>query len=265
MKRIIKKNNKMKSVLFRRAVSSGVLLLCCLFAPAFLHAQLEKVIVETYYVSDANDATDTTARKLPVGSTTYRIYIDLKPGCKLTKIYGNAKHTLKIASDSVFFNQPDSADGNSFGNTINKARLSENTIALDSWLALGQIAKSGSKIYFGIPKTQDTDGSFVGGATNNDGGSAMIPGGLLVNTDPLAGIPLTTSDGYALVPAVPTGWANYGFIDAVSGNDTTIFGWAKPGFQFISTNSGLQNSGVMGVLPDSNQVLVAQLTTLGQL
>ena len=34
---------------------------------------------------------------------------------------------------------------------------------------------------------------------------------------------------------------------------------------FTSTNFALQNSGVSGVIPDTNQVLIAQLTTKGQL
>ena len=68
---------------------------------------IKKVIVETYYVSDANDATDTTGGILESGSKTYRIYIQMKPGCKLTKIYGDNNHKLKIASTANFFNNID--------------------------------------------------------------------------------------------------------------------------------------------------------------
>ncbi|MEY4593948.1 MAG: hypothetical protein RIQ47_358, partial [Bacteroidota bacterium] len=42
-----------------------------------LRAQVENVIVERYYVSDASDATDTIGGGLAAGSVTYRIYIDL--------------------------------------------------------------------------------------------------------------------------------------------------------------------------------------------
>lgn len=49
------------------------------------NAQLQKVIVEKYYISDANDATDTLGGGLSAGSTTYRIYVDLVPGSILKK------------------------------------------------------------------------------------------------------------------------------------------------------------------------------------
>ena len=63
-----------------------------LFAAYYATAQLEKVIIEKYYVSDANDATDVDGGGVPVGSTTYRIYLDLKPGTVLKRIYGDANH-----------------------------------------------------------------------------------------------------------------------------------------------------------------------------
>src|SRR3954471_93608 len=83
-------------------------------------AQIENVIVETYYVSDSNDATDTTGGYLEPGSTTYRIYVDLAPGNKIRKIYGDANHALKISSTESFFNNK--ADGQSFGKDFSKNR-----------------------------------------------------------------------------------------------------------------------------------------------
>ncbi len=223
-------------------------------------SQIEKVIFETYYVSDANDATDTLGGGLPAGSKTYRVYIDLKPGCKLRKIYGDANHALKIKSDSIFFNNIDR--GKSFGNEFSKSWYGDNTVALDTWLTLGQTSKNiGANAYFGILKTHDTDSSFVGGGYN-DGGSAGIAGGLLVNNDVSAGIPIKIADGFTMDTAT-TSWASYGIKDIVTGNDSTIFGSIVKGNQFISNNAGLQNSGTVGVNADSNLVLVAQLTTNG--
>ena len=80
-----------------RKIHLLLLLICSLFYLR-ANAQLEKVIVETYYVSDSLDATDTTGGGLEAGSTTYRVYIDLAPNCKLQKIYGDANHALKLAS-----------------------------------------------------------------------------------------------------------------------------------------------------------------------
>jgi hypothetical protein len=226
-------------------------------------AQLEKVIVEKYYVSDSNDFTDTSGGIVSIGSTTYRIYIDLAPGSILKKIYGDPNHPFEITSTEVFFNNI--LDGKSFGKDLTKVSLSENTVALDSWITLGQVPKKqGTKTYYGILKNQDDDGSFIGGI-NNDGGSALIPTGLLVNNDPSCGIPLTVADGIDTMTVTPNSWSDVGVVDFTSGNDSTIFGSLVPKKEFISTGFSLSNSGVTGVNLDSNQVIIAQLTTKGDL
>jgi hypothetical protein len=136
-----------------------------------VHAQLEKLIVETYYVSDESDSTDVNGGKLDSGSVTYRVYVDMLPGSTLKQIYGDTNHILKIASTAPFFNNVDR--GQVFGYDIVSKRLSENTVALDTWLTLGQAAKSASEKYIGVLKNQDTDSSIVGGV-NNDGHSNRI-------------------------------------------------------------------------------------------
>ena len=226
-------------------------------------AQLEKVIVEKYYVSDSNDFTDTSGGIVSIGSTTYRIYIDLAPGSILKKIYGDPNHPFEITSTEVFFNNI--LDGKSFAKDITKVSLEENTVALDSWLTLGQVVKKqGAKTYYGVIKNQDDDGSFIGGI-NNDGGSALISTGLLVNNDPSCGIPLTSSDGIDTMTVTPLTWFDAGVVDFTSGNDSTIFGSLVPKKEFISTGFELRNSGVTGVNLDSNQIIIAQLTTKGDL
>ena len=233
-----------------------------LFAAHYASAQLEKVIVEKYYVSDANDATDVSGGGVPVGSTTYRIYVDLKPGTVLKRIYGDANHPFSISSSDVFFNNI--LDGQTFGKDFIKGRYLENTVALDTWLTLGQTAKQGTKYYYGILKDQDTDGSFVGGA-NNDGGSAAVATGLMINQDPSCGIPLTVADGMDTLNSAPTNWYNAGVLDFLSGVDTTMFGSVTPQSSFLSSGFELSCSGVHGTVADSNQVIIAQLTTLGEL
>lgn len=227
------------------------------------NAQLQKVIVEKYYISDAIDATDTLGGGIPVGSTTYRIYVDLAPGSLLKKIYGDANHPFSIQSTAPFFNHE--SDGQTFAKDYVKNRYLEGTVALDSWLTLGQTTKTqATKTYFGILKYQDVDGSFIGG-TNNDGGSELISTGLLANNDPLAGIPLTQADGMDTMVTVPTTWTHFGVLDFTTGNDSTIFGSLQSSNEFTSSNFFLANTGVSGVVVDSNQVLVAQLTTAGEL
>jgi len=239
---------------------NNLILLLAAFLISFrAQAQLEKVFVETYYISDSYDAADTIGGYLETGSTTYRVYVDLVKGSKVQKIYGDVNHALKFSSSGIFFNNI--ADGQSFAKDMSKNRLGENTVALDSWLTLGQTTKAISKI-FGAPKKEDDDGSFVGGI-NNDGGSTNYS--LLTNSDPLAGVPLTYSDGNDTMSTVPLNWFDYGIIDDITDEDSTIFGSLKPDSVFVSYNCGLQNSGVSGVVPDSNHILVAQLTTKGDL
>ena len=226
-------------------------------------SQLEKVIVEKYYVSDVNDATDTLGGGLPVGSTTYRIYVDLAPGSVLKKIYGDANHPFSIQSTAPFFNHE--SDGQTFAKDFVKNRYLEGVVALDTWLTLGQTTKTqAGKTYVGILKNQDVDGSFIGGV-NNDGGSELIPTGLLVNKDVSAGIPLIQADGMDTMATIPTSWTHFGLLDFVSGNDSTMFGSLSSKNEFISDNFFLSNSGIKGLIPDSNQILVAQLTTIGEL
>jgi hypothetical protein len=229
--------------------------------PLSMKAQLEKVIVETYYISDANDATDTTGGYLEEGSTTYRIYIDLAKGSTITKLYGDANHILRFTGSDIIFNNK--ADGQTFAKEFSKGRLQENTVALDSWLTLGQTTKNSQKT-FGILKTSDSNGSFIGGS-NNDGGSAAIAGGLLVNNNSLAGIPLITNDGLDTSSLTLSSWGDYGIIDVATQTDSTIFGSLITGNEFISYNAGLQNSGTSGVNADSNEVLIAQITTKGEI
>lgn len=226
-------------------------------------SQLEKVIVEKYYVSDVNDATDTLGGGLPVGSTTYRIYVDLAPGSVLKKIYGDANHPFSIQSTAPFFNHE--SDGQTFAKDFVKNRYLEGVVALDTWLTLGQTTKTqAGKTYVGILKNQDVDGSFIGGV-NNDGGSELIPTGLLVNNDVSAGIPLIQADGMDTMATIPNTWSHFGLLDFVSGNDSTMFGSLSSKNEFISDNFFLSNSGIKGLIPDSNQILVAQLTTIGEL
>ncbi len=224
----------------------------CLFFlfPMGMQAQVQNVIVEKYYISDANDATDTiNGRVLPAGSITYRIYIELKPGCKLRKIYGDANHALKIMSTDTFYNNTDRPNAY-FGYLINHLWFSSNpTLALDSWLTLGL----GAKYYSGIIKPKDTDGSSIVAGL----------GGLLVNNDPNAGIPLTSADGFVNDTVTLGTWLDDGFKN-LSNVDTSIFGSVYLGTSFISNSAYLQqNSGVDGGI--GNKVLVAQLTTRGEL
>lgn len=221
-----------------------------------LQAQVENVIIETYYISDANDATDTTGSIVPVNSTTYRIYVDMAPGSRLTKVYGNSNHEFNISGDSTFYNH--TLEGQTFARNFNVARLGESTVALDTWLTLGQttLSKPTGKTYFGTLKSLDRNASMIGGPNNDNG--------LLINNDAAAGIALTISDGLDTMAVIPTGYFESGVADQF-GNDSTIFGSLNKVSVFSSKQFTMQSNGVMGVNRDSNQVLIAQLTTKGKI
>jgi hypothetical protein len=226
-------------------------------ATSTLHAQqlITNVIVETYYISDANDATDTNGGLLEEGSVTYRVYIELSEGSSLVELFGTAANTFFIRSSAPFFNNQDR--GQTYGFDIRDNRLDENTVALDSWLSMGQA----SRIHLGVLKAEDNDGSIIGGS-NNDGGSAEMEGGLLANTDPEAGIAVNAADGLTPWPEPGfTGFAFTQFFDVpavVFGTETNSNSFETNNFRLTVTN------GVQGPT-DSKLVLVAQLTTTGNL
>src|SRR5436190_1343744 len=85
---------------------------------AYAQNGLEGIVVEKYYVSDANDTTaNGTGGVLPVGSITYRIYVDMLPGYKFQAAYGvdvaptnvvsTGDHELRIETTTLFFNNED--------------------------------------------------------------------------------------------------------------------------------------------------------------
>ena len=240
-----------------------ILLFSSLFIISLSYSQLEKIIVEKYYVTDSDDVTDTTGGKIELGTVTYRIYVDMKKGSKLKSIFGDVNHKIRFSSTSNFYNHK--IDGQTFANEFVKVNYKSGVLPLDSWLTLGQTTKKSiTKTYFGTPKTLDNDGSFIGG-TNNDGGSKVIASGLLKNKNTEFGIPLTDADGMDTMVQLPTSWNDYGVKNAATGADSTIFGSLVPGKLFSSNLFKLSNSGVEGVVKEENQVLVAQLTTKGEL
>ncbi|MCB9169610.1 MAG: T9SS type A sorting domain-containing protein [Flavobacteriales bacterium] len=231
-----------------------------------LHAQyippdpsgLEGIIVEPYYVADSADAADLDgSSQLVPGAITYRVFVDLKQGYTLLTVggfppvNGSGDHPISFSTSTSFFNNDDR--GEAWGSSIGHTHLDENTVALDSWLSMG----AASDQHWGVLKSDDPDGSIVGGA-NNDGGSNAVPGGLLVNENPLSAIPLTTADGLWNNGTAPDPVNSVGtppaMFDAGSGNSYSDdnFAWAV-----------LTPGGVAG--PDTNnRILIGQFTTDGE-
>lgn len=213
-----------------------------------LYAQngLEGIIIEKYYISDANDSKVEGAGYLPPGSVTYRIYADLATDCKLHAVYGVEGHDLIIRTTTTFFNHE--MYGAVTSNEVLASTLMHNLVMLDSWLSVG----AGASIYFALPKNKDDDKNTI---KNNDG--------FLQNAHPDAGIPVKERDG--LRYAYPQLAVNFYGIDD---NLKSIFGKtnSKIKGQEFRTNNGSWAcfGGAYG--PDKeNLVCIAQLTTDGEL
>jgi len=205
----------------------------------------EGLQVERYYVSDANDTSDTDGSSdLTTGEVTYRVFVDLKEGYKLITVGGFVNHNITFNTSTSFFYNDDR--GESWGSDINDIHLNKNTVAIDSWLSAG----ASTDAYWGVPKDEDTDGTVL---TGNDGGSTGTP--LLVNQDALAGIPLTTADG--LLAGTPPGILSVGIAPTIFNE----YGGAAYTSDNFAWSSGIGN--VAGPTP-SNKVLIGQFTTDGE-
>ena len=222
-------------------------LLSLLFSSITLYAQngLEKVIVEKYYISNAYDTSaNKYAGKLPVGSTTYRIYADLLPGYKFSAAYGSPEHTLKIATTTTFYNNKE--HGAIIPNIIPYRTLRKNTVMLDSWLSVGAAGED----CYGILKTDDDTLETIKHEKK-----------FLANTKKSMGIPLNQKDGIIRYDNVPR--PTFFHIDDAA----KIFDGNHPGGLFeIKDGAWACLEGSKGA--DSltnNRVLIAQITTDGDL
>ena len=208
---------------------------------------LENVVVETYYISDANDTNaNLDGGILPVGSVTYRIYVDMLPGYKFQAAYGVPGHDLKIATTTLFWNNEDRG---STSPTFSKTNAARNTVMLDSWLSVGAACNGN----YGIMKSMD-DG--LNNAVNNY--SPQV----LQNNDPAMGIPLTVQDGF--FAGTPEAVTAVGISNEITVFDNQNDGTNGPLFM---TNNGSWASlnGSTGPDPVDNKVLIAQITTNGTL
>ena len=221
-------------------------LLLVLTGQVYAQNGLEGIIVEKYYVSDENDAKVTEGGYLKPGSVTYRIWVDMKPSYSLQAVYGVPGHPLKIETSTYFFNNQ--IYGGPTANNVFRIKLDENTTMLDSWVSVG----AGSDADFAIMKKDDNYNSF----TNKSG--------ILKSENPEAGIPLTKYDG--LLAGSPQRVVSFFGIDTVdlrilnNYTDTTAHGQS-----FITENGSWASFGGAYGTDSSNKVLIAQLTTDGQL
>ena len=212
---------------------------------SFAQGGFEGLIVERFYISDANDTTDLGGiGTLNEGSVTYRFYVDMLPGYVFQAIYGNMDHELRLETTTLFFNNEDR--GATTAEAISFNRLDENHVMVDSWVSAGAASGNGR---VAVLKAED------------DGMNTVVNAdGYLQNNDPLAGIPLTQEDGLMSGPS---------YVTTVVGIDTELgnnFDATTSGSLFTTNNGSWASlSGAQGIDSLVNKVCVAQITTDGYL
>lgn len=222
---------------------------CLIFLALAGKAQegMEKIIVEKYYVSDANDAANAAlvGGTLPVGSVTWRLYVDMAPDWFLVNVYGIPAHTLTMSTTTSFYNDlTNGADNPAFNST----KAKQSTTMIDSWLSTGY----GCTGFKGVLKTEDDGvGTFVNSSSPK----------VLQNNDALSGmgIPLTTQDGLIAGTVSPVTIVGIN-TDAIG--DGTVIGntiFTDNGSWYSSSTTRTQGAFPSG----TNRVLIAQITTDG--
>jgi hypothetical protein len=223
-----------------------IFLVAFLFMAIFSFGQsvrgLERIIVEKYYISDANDAANSDGGKLKAGSTTYRIYVDMLPGYIFQAAYGVPTNELKFATTTAFFNNEDRGATNP---KFSKTQAGKNTVLLDSYLSVGAACTD----HFGILKDEDNG---IDNLVNKDG--------ILKNNNANAGKPLTEQDG--LIEGSPEEVTFVSLADVLSILDSENSG--KIGDVFSTFNGAWASlAGSSGPDTIKNIVLIGQITTDG--
>jgi hypothetical protein len=210
---------------------------------------LDGIVVEKFYVSNAADAAASTAGNggvLPVGSITWRFYVDLAAGWELQSVYGDAAHTLNFSSTTPFYNHEDR--GATTANAISFNNIDDNTVILDSYISVGGTCSN----RLGVLKSED----------DATGQIVFNPTTALANTDPSIGQPVNVRDGQTGVAST---------IDAVTIlNLATELGAvldniSQAGNALTTNNGAWSNLNGSDGPTANNRILIGQFTTTGVL
>ncbi len=227
-----------KSILNEISIKKYFLFFLFLIANSFAFSQykkeltavdkssLEGIIVEKYYSYSLDDINDTAGGILPKGSVTYRIYVDMKPGYTLQAVYGVPLHELKIETSTYFYNNKNMWEPTA--DLIDAKKINESTRALDSWLTMG----AATIMHNGILKSEDKDGSII----KRDS--------------------LNKADGLVAGKISPV---------TIFGLDMSFFINPNKPSHFLASNGSCAVFGGVKGPTEANKVLIAQLTTNGNL
>lgn len=203
---------------------------------------LEKIIVEKYYITDANDAANEDGGKIEENTTTYRIYVDMLPNYILQAVYGSDAHDLVIETSDKFFNNE--ARG-AVSPTYTKTQAKANTVMLDTWISVGAACKDN----LGVLKNEDNGVETVINSNN-----------ILQNDDPIAGVPVKTQDGMIAGKVEQVTLVNIDdkVIMFDGTNDTPA-----PNKFLVNNGAWASVNGSKGKDSLTNKVLIGQFTTKG--
>jgi hypothetical protein len=206
---------------------------------------LKGIIVEKYYVSSKEDSKSPEfSGGLEKGSTTYRIYVDLKPGYTFQVAYGSPDHELFFKSKKPFYNHIE--HGSECPDRIPLRTYKKNICRLDSWLSVGAAGEN----QLAVLKSEDdtiqvfpTEGNFLKNKTKEMGRPLTEVDGMVDRTD------LTYPTFFQIDDVIKAlgSTTNTNFIRIYNG------AWAAMG------------KGTQGLDSLHNRVLIAQLTTKGKL
>ena len=219
------------------------------FVSLYAQNALEGIIVEKYYVSTKKDnSKKNISGELPVGSTTYRIYVDMAPGCRFMAAYGSPGHPLEINSTELIFNHLD--NGAEHPLRIPERTYKKNIVPLDSWITIGPAGEN----YMGVLKDADT--------LKDVGTVVPFENGFLLSDKKEMGYSLQKRDGYQRTDNIPD--ITLYHIDS----SLNVLRMETVGKSFRVENGAWASmgKGVFGV--DSlgtNTILIAQITTKGEL
>ena len=226
-----------------------VVLLLSLTTLPSLGQGLENIVVEKYYIADVMDASDSLSQGLKNGSVTYRIWVDMEEGYKLLSIYGAPGNELVISTSTTFFN--DTLNGKIKAPDIDHLKLGKNPLLIDSYIAFS----GANRRHLAVYKEDDTDGSILERSGKYQGG--LVERGMLMAADPEAGKAIRDVDGLmgGGVPALIT-----------FGHDFEELGNTLEASEIRLDNAAWAvASGLQGPYPEKNYILIAQITTDGEL
>jgi hypothetical protein len=209
---------------------------------------LEGIYIEHYYQSNEMDSrAGKISGELKNKSKTYRVYLDLAPNYRFQAAYGTSAHPLIFHSDAAFYNH--AGIGNTYPNVIPERSLAKNITLLDSWFTAGAAGER----FLGVPKKMDTDDNLL---------SEKFEENYLTNDSKWMEYSLKERDGMYETEKLPI--VNLFQLDSTLKNLMMVTksdhleinngAWACLGKGSI----GLDSLG-------SNHVLIAQLTTAGEL